>query len=60
MDGPRQIKGAVKGSFPIDGGYRRYEYPNWAAKFLADSLLLEMDLTTSGQESVARASASEP
>ena len=35
------IAGGVKGSFPIDGAYCRYEYPSWAAKFLADSLLLE-------------------
>jgi hypothetical protein len=37
--------GGVKGSFPINGGYCRYEYPNWAAKFLVDSLLLETDCT---------------
>lgn len=37
------IAGGVKGSFPIDGAYCRYEFPNWAAKFLIDSLLIEHD-----------------
>ncbi|MGD9562328.1 MAG: hypothetical protein AB7F88_10170 [Pyrinomonadaceae bacterium] len=41
VDGPLEIRGAVKGSFPISGEYCAYEYPNWAAKFLIDSLLLE-------------------
>jgi uncharacterized protein YyaL (SSP411 family) len=44
LDGPAQTRGGVKGSFPVDGDYGRYEYLNWAAKFLADSLMLEMDL----------------
>ena len=35
------IRGGVQGSFPIDGDYGKYEYPNWAAKFLIDSLMLE-------------------
>ncbi|HOQ85825.1 MAG TPA: hypothetical protein PLQ89_08910 [Phycisphaerae bacterium] len=34
------IRGAVAGSYPIWGGYIRYGYPNWAAKFLADALML--------------------
>jgi len=33
------VKGGVAGSFPIWGDYGRYEYLNWAAKFLADALL---------------------
>lgn len=36
--------GAVKGSFPVDGGYGQYQYLNWAAKFLIDSNLLEQKL----------------
>jgi len=36
------IRGAVPGSWPISGPYIRYGYPNWAAKFLADALMLEM------------------
>jgi hypothetical protein len=35
------IRGGVKGSFPIDGAYGRYEYLNWAAKFFVDSNRLE-------------------
>jgi uncharacterized protein YyaL (SSP411 family) len=35
------IRGGVKGSHPISGTYQKYLYPNWAAKFLADSLMLE-------------------
>jgi hypothetical protein len=42
LEGPPEVRGAVKGSFPIDGDYGRYQYLNWAAKFLADSLMLEM------------------
>ena len=43
LDGPPETRGAIKGSFPIDGDYAPYEYVSWAAKFLADSLMLEMD-----------------
>jgi hypothetical protein len=35
------ICGGVKGSDPIWGRYMTYSYPNWAAKFLADSLMRE-------------------
>jgi hypothetical protein len=41
FDGPRETRGAVKGSFPVSGGYARFQYPNWACKFLIDSLSLE-------------------
>ncbi|MFN0303240.1 MAG: prenyltransferase/squalene oxidase repeat-containing protein [Burkholderiales bacterium] len=41
FDGVPDVRGGVKGSFPVDGEYGRYEYLNWAAKFLADSLMLE-------------------
>jgi hypothetical protein len=37
IDGPVGIKGGVKGSFPVDGGYGTYEFLNWAAKFLIDA-----------------------
>ena len=33
--------GAVAGSYPIYGRYMFMRYPNWAVKFLADSLMLE-------------------
>lgn len=34
------VRGAVAGSYPIWGGYIRFGFPNWAAKFLADALML--------------------
>ena len=37
------IRGAVPGSWPIEGPYIQWGYPNWAAKFLADALMLELD-----------------
>jgi hypothetical protein len=45
-DAPEGIRGGVKGSFPVDGDYGPFEYPNWAAKFLIDSLTLEEKLTS--------------
>lgn len=36
------IRGGVKGSQPIWGEYGSYEYLNWAAKFYADALMLEL------------------
>lgn len=41
LDGPDDTRGAIKGSFPVWGGYLSYEFPNWAAKFLIDSCMLE-------------------
>ena len=43
----KNIKGAIKGSFPIYGdiinnkGYCRMAYLNWATKFFIDALLAE-------------------
>jgi hypothetical protein len=34
------VRGALPGSFPIWGRYAPLQYPNWATKFLADSLML--------------------
>lgn len=34
------VRGGVKGSHPFDGDYMRYRYPNWAAKFFSDALML--------------------
>jgi hypothetical protein len=44
LEGPPAQRGGVKGSFPVQGDYGAYQYLNWAAKFLADSLMLEDDL----------------
>jgi hypothetical protein len=38
------IRGAVPGSFPLWGRYAPLQFPNWATKFLADSLMLYDDL----------------
>ena len=37
LDGPPGVRGGVKGSFPVDGGYGTYAFLNWAAKFLIDA-----------------------
>jgi uncharacterized protein YyaL (SSP411 family) len=34
------VRGGVKGSFPVNGGYGTYRLLNWAAKFFVDALLL--------------------
>jgi len=44
LDGRVGVRGGVKGSFPVNGGYCWWEYPNWAVKFLIDALLLESRL----------------
>jgi hypothetical protein len=36
-DGPDDLRGGVKGSFPVDGDYGRFQYLNWATKFFIDS-----------------------
>ena len=36
------IKGAIPGAFPIYGWYAPFSFPNWAAKFFVDALMLEM------------------
>lgn len=53
LDGPPETRGGVKGSFPVDGDYGTFEYLNWAAKFLADSLMLET-AQASGFDPLAR------
>jgi hypothetical protein len=46
VDGPAEIRGAVKGSFPVSGSYGAYEYLNWAPKFCADAQMMELDLVS--------------
>lgn len=46
IEGPAERRGAVKGSFPVDGGYGRYEYLNWACKFMIDANRLELENRT--------------
>ena len=44
ITGTSDVRGAVKGSHPVDGDYGRYEYLNWAVKFVVDSNQLELDV----------------
>jgi hypothetical protein len=41
VDGPEERRGGVKGSFPVDGPYGRFEYLNWSCKFFIDANMLE-------------------
>jgi hypothetical protein len=41
LDGPLETRGAVKGSFPVSGGYMTFQYPNWATKFFIDANRME-------------------
>lgn len=41
---PRNWLGALAGSCPFSRGYAAWKYPNWAAKFFCDSLMLEREL----------------
>jgi hypothetical protein len=49
IDGSADTRGAVKGAFPVDGDYGRFEYLNWACKFLVDANLLETADRTEAQ-----------
>lgn len=40
LDGPPEVRGGLKGSSPVWQRYMYLRYPNWAAKFLADALML--------------------
>lgn len=42
--GDDRVRGAIKGSHPVNGGYMTYRYPNWATKFFMDGLMLEQHL----------------
>lgn len=35
------VRGALKGSHPVNQAYMNYRYPNWATKFFMDGLMLE-------------------
>ncbi|KRA33133.1 hypothetical protein ASD68_08805 [Rhodanobacter sp. Root627] len=36
------IRGGMSGSHPLSGGYMKNRYPNWAAKFFMDALMLKL------------------
>jgi hypothetical protein len=39
------VRGAIKGSDPIWGGYASFSFPNWPAKFFIDAMLLRLRWT---------------
>ena len=51
----RNLKGAIAGSYPIWGRYIHFTYPNWAAKFFLDALLLEEHTLSHGGQPVQTA-----
>jgi len=50
VEGPDEIRGGVKGSFPVDGAYGAFQYLNWAPKFLIDSCWTEEELVGAKHE----------
>ena len=50
LAGPIDERGGIKGSHPVDGGYHPWQYPNWAAKFFADALMMEELIGTQGSD----------
>jgi len=42
LTGGQDVIGGVRGAFPVNGDYGKFEYLNWAAKFCIDSQLMEM------------------
>lgn len=51
LEGPPETRGALKGSFPVSGDYARFQYPNWACKFLIDANRLEKTVCEDERES---------
>jgi hypothetical protein len=49
IDGPGETRGAIKGSFPIDGDYATNKYLSWACKFFIDANRLEQELLSKRQ-----------
>jgi hypothetical protein len=39
------LRGGIKGSYPFDGDYGRFEILSWATKFFLDALMLEESWT---------------
>jgi prenyltransferase/squalene oxidase-like repeat protein len=47
IEGEPELRGGVKGSFPVDGEYGQFEYLSWACKFFIDANILEQEITGS-------------
>jgi hypothetical protein len=43
VEGTPEMRGGVKGSFPVDGEYGQFEYLSWACKFFIDANILEQE-----------------
>jgi hypothetical protein len=43
-EGPVETRGGVKGSFPVDGDYGKWQYLNWACKFMIDANRAELEI----------------
>lgn len=52
-DGAPELRGGVKGSFPVNGDYGHYEFLNWAAKFCIDANMAEQHLGTGASHTPA-------
>ena len=52
LHGREEIRGGVKGSFPVDGEYGRFEYLNWACKFFIDASLLGAEIREGAGETI--------
>lgn len=37
------VRGGLPGSHPLKGDYMKHRYPNWAAKFFMDALMLQLE-----------------
>jgi hypothetical protein len=44
------VRGGIAGSYPIKGRYHPYQYPNWAAKFTADAIMMQLKLEENGEK----------
>jgi hypothetical protein len=44
VDARPEVRGAIKGSFPVNGEYGTNQYLNWAVKFFIDAKLLEQEV----------------
>ena len=44
IDGAAGTRGAIKGSFPVNGHYGAWEYLNWARNFFIDRNLFESEI----------------
>jgi hypothetical protein len=51
LDGRPETRGAVKGSFPVSGGYETFQFPNWACKFFIDANRLEQAICEEKRDS---------